>query len=262
VPLLSMVDVRLEQAASQIGRSNRQTALTITANLAPKVEADAARTAIQELTNNIELAPGYRVGFGSDFDFGEDSMNQMLLNTVLAFLLIFIIMAALFESLVQPLAILIGVIFSILGVGWLFWLTGTTFSIMAFIGILVLMGVVVNNGIVMLEHINSHRRHGISRTEALIIGSKERLRPILMTMGTACLGMVPLCFGTSGIGGDGPPYYPMARAIVGGLLFSTVVSLLFLPTVYAWFDDMRNWSGRWVQSVKDKVSRTLQPQES
>ena len=148
-------------------------------------------------------------------------------------------------------------VFSIFGIGWLFWLTGTTFSIMAFIGILVLMGVVVNNGIFMVEHINSHRRHGIGRTEALIIGSKERLRPILMTMGTTILGMLPLCFGTAGIGGDGPPYYPMARAIVGGLAFSTVVSLLFLPTVYAWFDDIRNWAGRRIQAVREMLRGVL-----
>jgi len=115
----------------------------------------------------------------------------------------------------------------------------------------------VNNGIVMVEHINSHRRHGIGRTEALIIGSKERLRPILMTMGTTILGMLPLCFGTAGIGGDGPPYYPMARAIVGGLAFSTVVSLLFLPTVYAWFDDMRNWLGRKLQATLARARGVL-----
>lgn len=250
VPLLSMVDVKIEQAPSQIGRANRQTTLTITANLAPKMEMDKAREAIQNLTNNIKLEPGYSVGFGQDFDFGQDAMAQMMKNTLLAFLLIFIIMAALFESMGHPMAILSGVVFSILGVGWLFWLTGTTFSIMAFIGILVLMGVVVNNGIVMVEHINSHRRHGIGRTEALVIGSKERLRPILMTMGTTILGMLPLCFGTAGIGGDGPPYYPMARAIVGGLAFSTVVSLLFLPTVYALIDDCSIWGGRMIQGMR------------
>src|SRR4249919_1340174 len=254
VPLLSMVDVRIEQAASQIGRSNRQTALTVTANLAPNVEIDNARTAIMGMAGSIKLEPGYTIGLGQDFDFGQDAMNQMLKKTLLAFLLIFIIMAALFESVMQPAAILSGVVFSIFGVGWLFFLTGTTFSIMAFIGILVLMGVVVNNGIVMLEHINSHRRHGIGRTEALIIGSKERLRPILMTMGTTILGMLPLCFGTAGIGGDGPPYYPMARAIVGGLAFSTVVSLLFLPTVYAWFDDIRNWSGKRIRAARGRMS--------
>jgi HAE1 family hydrophobic/amphiphilic exporter-1 len=250
VPLMSLVDVHIEQAPSQIGRSNRQTALTITANLAPGVEIDKARDALMAKAGMLKLEPGYTIGLGQDFDFGQDAMKQMMQNTGLAFLLIFIIMAALFESVMQPLAILSGVVFSIFGVGWLFWLTGTTFSIMAFSGILVLMGVVVNNGIVLVEHINSHRRHGVARTEALIVGSKERLRPILMTMGTTILGMLPLCFGTAGIGGNGPPYYPMARAIAGGLAFSTLVSLLFLPTVYALFDDIRDWTARLIRALK------------
>jgi HAE1 family hydrophobic/amphiphilic exporter-1 len=115
---------------------------------------------------------------------------------------------------------------------------------MAFIGILVLMGVVVNNGIVMIEHINNLRRRGMSRTDALVEGSRERLRPILMTMGTAILAMVPISLGGTQMGGDGPPYYPMARAIAGGLAFSTVVSLLFLPTIYAILDDLRNGTAR------------------
>jgi HAE1 family hydrophobic/amphiphilic exporter-1 len=259
VPLLSLVDVHIEQAPSQIGRSNRQTALTITANLAKDVEIDKARDALLAKAALLKLEPGYTIGLGQDFDFGQDAMNRMLMNTLLAFLLIFIIMAALFESVMQPMAILSGVFFSIMGVGWLFWLTGTTFSIMAFIGILVLMGVVVNNGIVMVEHINSHRRHGIGRTEALIIGSKERLRPILMTMGTTILGMLPLCFGTAGIGGNGPPYYPMARAIAGGLAFSTFTTLLFLPTVYALFDDVRDWSSHLFGKLKQWLNRWVTP---
>lgn len=238
VPLTAMVNVEVVEAASQISRQNRRTALSITARLAPDVEMDKAREAVDNLTRSVKLEPGYTLGYGADFNFGEDAAKQMLFNTLIALLLIIIIMAALFESFVHPLAILSAVGFSILGVGWLFWLTGTTFSIMAFIGILVLMGVVVNNGIVMVEHINNLRREGMDRTAALVAGSRERLRPILMTMGTTILGMLPLCFGSSGIGGDGPPYYPMARAIVGGLVFSTFVSLLFLPTIYAWFDDL------------------------
>ena len=164
-------------------------------------------------------------------------------DTLIALLLVYIVMAALFESLLFPAAIMSNIVFSALGVFWLFALTGTTFSIMASIGILVLMGVVVNNGIVMIEHINALRRSGHSRTDALVEGSKERLRPILMTMGTTILGMLPLCISTTQIGGGGPPYYPMARAIVGGLAFSTVVSLLFLPTIYALLDDLRAWTG-------------------
>jgi HAE1 family hydrophobic/amphiphilic exporter-1 len=109
---------------------------------------------------------------------------------------------------------------------------------------------VVNNGIVMIEHINNLRRRGLSRTEALVEGSRERLRPILMTMGTAILAMVPIAMTTTQIGGDGPPYYPMARAIAGGLAFSTIVSLLFLPTIYAMLDDLRNGSKKLAARAK------------
>jgi HAE1 family hydrophobic/amphiphilic exporter-1 len=123
---------------------------------------------------------------------------------------------------------------------------------MAFIGILVLMGVVVNNGIVMIEHINNLRRRGLSRTDALVEGSRERLRPILMTMGTAILAMIPIAMTTTQIGGDGPPYYPMARAIAGGLAFSTIVSLLFLPTIYAILDDLRNGTARLMRRARGK----------
>jgi HAE1 family hydrophobic/amphiphilic exporter-1 len=135
---------------------------------------------------------------------------------------------------------------------WLFWLTGTEFNIMAFIGILVLMGVVVNNGIVMIEHINNLRRRGMARTEALIEGSRERLRPIMMTMGTAILAMVPIALSDTQVAGEGPAYYPMARAIAGGLAFSTVVSLLFLPTIYAMLDDLSSGSGRIVRRAAER----------
>ena len=168
----------------------------------------------------------------------------MMFNLLIALVMIYVVMAAVFESLLFPSAIMSGVLFSVFGVFWLFWLTGTEFNIMAFIGILVLMGVVVNNGIVMIEHINNLRRRGLSRTDALVEGSRERLRPILMTMGTAILAMVPIALTNTQIGGDGPPYYPMARAIAGGLAFSTVVSLLFLPTIYAMLDDLRNGTAR------------------
>jgi HAE1 family hydrophobic/amphiphilic exporter-1 len=112
------------------------------------------------------------------------------------------------------------------------------------------MGVVVNNGIVMIEHINNLRRRGLSRTEALVEGSRERLRPILMTMGTAILAMVPIAMGSTQMAGNGPPYYPMARAIAGGLAFSTIVSLLFLPTVYAILDDLRGSTARLVRKAR------------
>jgi len=110
--------------------------------------------------------------------------------------------------------------------------------------------VVVNNGIVMIEHINNLRRRGMGRTQALVEGSRERLRPIMMTMGTAILAMVPISLTDTQLLGDGPPYYPMARAIAGGLAFSTVVSLLFLPTIYAMLDDMSSAVSRIIRRAR------------
>ncbi|MDR2870953.1 MAG: efflux RND transporter permease subunit, partial [Xanthomonadaceae bacterium] len=223
--------------------------LTIQAALGVKVTTPEARKAMQEVLDQIIFPMGYGYTFeGSDFQDDEEAMQQMLFNLLIAFIMIYIVMAAVFESLLFPAAIMSGVVFSIFGVFWLFWLTGTVFSVMAFIGILVLMGVVVNNGIVMIEHINNLRRRGMSRTDALLAGSRERLRPIMMTMGTAILAMIPISLTSTQMFGNGPPYYPMARAIAGGLAFSTLVTLLFLPTIYAILDDVST-------SVKREIRR-------
>lgn len=240
VPLLAMVDVNVEAAATEVQRSNRQTTLTIQANLADKVAMPEARKAMEDALKGVSFPAGYTFSFdGGGFQQDNDAMAQMMINLVIALIMIYVVMASVFESLLFPTAIMSGVLFSIFGVFWLFWITGTEFNVMAFIGILVLMGVVVNNGIVMIEHINNLRRRGMSRTDALVEGSRERLRPILMTMGTAILAMVPIAMGNTAMAGGGPPYFPMARAIAGGLAFSTVVSLLFLPTIYAMLDDLR-----------------------
>ena len=207
VPLLSMVDVDVTPAATQISRANRQTTLTVQANLADKVTVPDARKAMEETLKAAVFPAGYGYSFdGGAFQDEDDAGKQMFTNLLIALLLIYIVMAAVFESLLFPAAIMSGVVFSVFGVFWLFWLTGTEFNIMAFIGILVLMGVVVNNGIVMIEHINNLRRRGLSRTDALVEGSRERLRPILMTMGTAILAMVPISLGSTQLGGGGPAY--------------------------------------------------------
>jgi HAE1 family hydrophobic/amphiphilic exporter-1 len=251
VPLLAMVDVSVQPASTTINRMNRQTMLTVQANLAEGTSMPDARKGIEQTLAAIQLPPGYGYTFeGGGFGMQMDMNAQMLRNVKIALVLIFIVMAAVFESLLFPLAIMSGVLFSVFGVYWLFWLTGTEFNIMAFIGILVLMGVVVNNGIVMIEHINNLRRRGMSRTEALVNGGRERLRPILMTMGTAILAMVPIALSDTQLAGEGPAYYPMARAIAGGLAFSTVVSLLFLPTIYAILDDMRSGSARLIARAR------------
>ncbi|WP_374318736.1 efflux RND transporter permease subunit [Pseudoxanthomonas kaohsiungensis] len=251
VPLLSLVDVKVTPSATQIQRTNRQTTLSVQANLADKVTVPEARKAMEDTLKGMVFPVGYSYSFdGGAFQEEDEASAQMMFNLLIALVMIYIVMAAVFESLLFPAAIMSGVLFSVFGVFWLFALTGTTFGIMSFIGILVLMGVVVNNGIVMVEHINNLRRRGMSRTDALVEGSRERLRPILMTMGTAILAMIPIALAETKMAGDGPAYAPMARAIAGGLAFSTVVSLLFLPTIYAILDDLSSGVKRLVRRAR------------
>ena len=140
VPLLAMVDVQVRPAASQIERTNRQTTLTITANIADKVVQPDARKAIDDTLKGIPFPAGYSYSFDRpQFMSDDDAMKQMVFNLGIALLMIYVVMAAVFESLLFPSAIMSGVLFSIFGVFWLFWLTGTTFSIMASIGILILI---------------------------------------------------------------------------------------------------------------------------
>lgn len=260
VPLLAMVDARTGASASEVQRSNRQTTLAIQANLADGVPMPKAREAMEATLKGFPFPPGYTYTFdGSGFQDDADAAVQMLMNLVIALVMIYVVMASVFESLLFPAAIMSGVVFSIFGVFWLFFITQTQFNVMAFIGILVLMGVVVNNGIVMIEHINNLRRGGKSRTDALVEGSRERLRPIMMTMGTAILAMVPIAMGQTKMAGGGPPYFPMARAIAGGLAFSTVVSLLFLPTIYAVLDDLSTGTARILRRARGKPEAPIVP---
>lgn len=250
VPLLAMVDVDFNRSATSIQRLNRQTMLRVEAGLAKDVSVADARKSIEQTLAATQFPPGYSYTFDSgSFNINFDGMQQMLQALVIAVVLMLVIMAAVFESMLFPVAIMSCVVFSIFGVYWLFWLTGTEMNIMAVIGILVLMGVVVNNGIVMIEHINNLRRAGMGRTDALVEGSRERLRPILMTMGTAILAMIPIALNTDTPDGM-PPYHPMARAIGGGLAFSTVVSLLFLPSIYAVLDDLRIGTARLLRRAR------------
>jgi HAE1 family hydrophobic/amphiphilic exporter-1 len=251
IPLMSLMRADARDTPSAIQRTDRMTALKITANLAEGKTMPEARDEITKAMNSVALPPGYRWTFGDGFNRDEDALQQMLFNTLIALVLVYVVMCAMFESLIFPAAILTTFVFSIFGVFWLFWLSGTTFSIMAFIGILILMGVVVNNGIVMIVHINQLRYEGHLRTEALILGAKERLRPVLMTMATAILGMLPLAIGGAEAWSDGPPYSPMARAIAGGLTFSTIVTLLALPCIYSLLDDSRLWVRRVIHDARE-----------
>lgn len=249
IKLASLADLSVRSGPQSIHRENRVTMLGVTAQL-DGITTEEAQQKIRQLMESYEFPKGYGWGFGSRFRQSEESQNIMMVNLLLALVLIYLVMAALFESLIHPLAIWTSIIYAIVGVFWFFLITQTTLSIMAWIGILILIGVVVNNGIVLIDHINNLRNEGLPRHEAIVQAGKERLRPIVMTAATTILGLIPLAIGNTQIGGDGPHYYPMARAIVGGLLFSTLVTLVILPSIYVMLDDMRAWSRRILKAAK------------
>ncbi|MCC6593102.1 MAG: efflux RND transporter permease subunit [Xanthomonadales bacterium] len=237
VPLSALVTVDMTPGPSAISRQNRKTSASISLELKPRGDMRVARAAIESILEDYPFPAGYAYDLGQRFSEDQEAANEMLFLLLLSIVLIYMVMAALFESVLYPLSILSSIVFAVVGVWWTFWIWETTFSVMAFIGIMILTGVVVNNGIVLIEHVNTLRRAGHGREDALVLGGMERLRPILITTGTTFLGLFPLCISEVGIGGGGPAYYPMARAIAGGLVFSTVITLLVLPTRYAALED-------------------------
>ena len=254
IPLSALANFKKVSRPTSIFRENRRTTLGITLAL-DGLTMQEAKDILRKNMDELNLPSGYSWSFGRSFD-NEDLTGRILLrNMLLAVMMIYIVMAALFESLVFPTAVITSIVYSIVGVYWFFLLTGTTLSMMANIGILVLMGIVVNNGIVFIERINQLRQEGYSREKAVVEAGQQRLRPILMTAATTILGLIPLALGGASIGGDGPSYFPMARAIIGGLTFSTVITLLVLPTIYLNIDNVRQWAGRVVALSRAEVAK-------
>ena len=257
ITLGSVADFRIGTSPETIQRTDRQTAVILSANIKDGESLDSVRPIVEEMMNQFELPPGYSWKFGRGFDRQDETQQMMATNIILGIACIFLVMAALFESLLFPFAIILGsIVFSVFGVFLFFAATGTTFSFMASIGIMILIGVVVNNGIVLVDHINNLRGGGMARNMAIVEAGRDRLRPILMTVATTILGLAPLAVGTTQVGGDGPPYFPMARAIIGGLAFSTLVSLLVVPAMYAYFDTLSAW-GRKVMRTARRQGKTV-----
>jgi hydrophobic/amphiphilic exporter-1 (mainly G- bacteria), HAE1 family len=234
-------------ASLPIERINRLTSVVIAGNLAAGTTLDDIKKVIEPIMKSFPLPPGYTWKFGRGAEQNDETVQTMLINIALAFVMIYLVMAALFEATLLPVSILSSILFAIVGVCWFLFATVTPLTFMAMIGILILMGVVVNNGIVLVAHIAQLRAAGMERTAAIIQAGRDRLRPILMTTLTTLLAMLPLAIGDAQVGGGsngGPAYYPMARAIIGGLGFSTIVSLLIVPSMYVWLDNAARWTRR------------------
>ena len=260
VTLDMIATMEVKPRMSQIQRRDRQTSLGLGANLDEDFTVDEARESIELIMQNIELPTGYSWSLDGSFQRQDEDEAIMLTNMILAIIMIYIVMAALFESLILPTAVLTSLIFSFTGVFWAFLITGNAMTVMGMIGMLILMGIVVNNGIVLVDRINQLANSGMSVQDAIIEGCLTRVRPILMTVLTTVLGLLPLALGDVSIGGDGPPYSPMAIAIIGGLLFSTVTSLFLVPLGYLLLLKLRRNAVAMIRDSKQFVTKTLKLQ--
>jgi hydrophobic/amphiphilic exporter-1 (mainly G- bacteria), HAE1 family len=259
----AIANFQITQGPRAIERYNRQTAITLNGTLNQGATLEEVKPRIEAAMEAFAWPAGYGWKFGSGVEQNDDTQAAMLISIALAFVMIYLVMAALFESLLHPISILSSILFAAVGIVWLFVVTRTSLTLMAMIGFMILMGVVVNIGIVLISHIINLRAQGMPRDAAIVQAGKDRLRPILMTAATTLLAMLPLGLGQAqlaggGPGGSGPAYYPMARAIIGGLAFSGVVSLFFVPQFYIWVDDFANWR-RALTSASSRASRPTGP---
>ena len=242
IPIHSVVDFEYAKGPSALERENRKMSVDVTADTEKGGSFFAAQQ-VQQVLTELNMPPGYTWSMGRGFRDARQGEEESLFSIYLALAFMYIIMASLFENFIHPLTILCTVPFSIIGVAWVFWATNTPLSQMAYLGILVLFGIVVNNGIILLDHINFLRHSGESRNEAIIQGGSDRLRPILMTALTSISGMLPLVlpfiFPTIFGGGTGSEYWkPVSLAVIGGMTTSTFLTLLILPPVYSYMDDL------------------------
>ena len=242
IPIHSVVDFEYAKGPVALERENRKMTVDVTADT-EKGGSYFASMQVQQVLDELNMPAGYTWKMGRSFRDARQGEDESMFSIYLALIFMYIIMASLFENFIHPLTILLTVPFSLIGVAWIFYVTNTSLSQMAYLGILVLFGIVVNNGIILLDHINFLRRSGKKRNEAIIQGGSDRLRPILMTAATSIFGMLPLTlpyiFPTIFGGGSGSGYWePVSLAVLGGLTTSTFLTLLILPPVYSYMDDL------------------------
>jgi len=237
VDLGTVADVRFAKGHGVIRRENRKTSLWVRVTVDDE-DMRGGFALIRQGLAGVKLPRGYSWNPGQRWDElqKQDQARKFALLMSLAF--VFLLMGMLFESVWTPLAILFSVPFAFVGVYWMLWATGTTFEMMAGIGLVILVGIVVNNAIVLIDRVQQYRQEGEERESALLLAGRDRLRPILMTAATTIVGLLPMALGKSGI--VGTPYFPLGRAVIGGLLASTALSLLLVPLFYTFLDDLRH----------------------
>jgi HAE1 family hydrophobic/amphiphilic exporter-1 len=237
VPAKNVMAVNREAGPVQIDRKNMERITRVNANT--EVSLSKAVDAVQERIKSLQPPPDFSVGFGSEVAEQQESFNQLRLVLILAVLLVYAVMASQYESLRDPFIIMFSIPVAGIGVVLGLMLTNTSFSMQAYIGVIMLAGIVVSNAILLVDYINTlRRRDKLPLREAVEQGGRTRLRPILMTSIATMLGLVPMALG---LGDGGELQAPLARVVIGGLLASTMVTLVLVPAVYTVFEE--GWAG-------------------
>lgn len=238
VPLSQIARIEEGTAPSQIDRSDLQRTATISGSPAPGLSVSEATAAIQARLDQMDVPAGYSVGFGGETEQLAETTGNVLQALLLAIILIFLILASQFESVTQPFAIMVSLPLSLIGVLVALLVTNDTLNMMSMIGVILLFGLVVKNAILLVDNANERRRAGTDRFRALVEAGQVRLRPIVMTTLAMIAGMLPSALA---LGEGGGFRAPMSRAVIGGLITSTILTLVVVPVAYTYFDDMGAW---------------------
>jgi HAE1 family hydrophobic/amphiphilic exporter-1 len=234
VPLGDVVQFRLDVSPARIERLDLRRQVTLSANNVGVPLGDAIN-AIKEQVKAVQLPPGYRISWSGEAEDMAETFQYIFEALALAVILIYLILAAQFESFVAPLSIMISLPLSLVGVVALLFLTGDTLNIMSMIGLIMLMGLVTKNAILLVDYAKVLQRAGLGRKDALVEAGHTRLRPIIMTTMAMIFGMLPLALA---LGPGAEMRAPMARAVIGGLITSTLLTLVVVPVVYTLLEDL------------------------
>lgn len=234
IPLLQICKIERGEGFSEIYRTGGLREVTISAGLDGKPLNEAVKE-IKNSLNDYNIPQGYEIVYGGEIEQMKDAFFQMALALILAVLLVYMVMAAQFESLINPFIIMFTVPLAFIGAIFVLFYTGVTISIPAMIGFVMLTGIIVNNGIVLIDFINKEKEKGIETRQAIINSGKTRLQPILMTALTTIIGLLPMALG---IGEGNEIQLPLAMTVIGGLTIGTLLTLIVIPVVYSIFDQI------------------------
>lgn len=233
VELQDIADVTIAKSQTSIRRSDQAAAVAFFLKYKNGESLSSISTKVDKAIEKVKTPSETAVVFSGDRELYENAKNDMYLAVALAVVLVYIVMAAQFESLRYPFIIMFSVPLMVIGVAISLWITNTLLGITAVIGVLILIGIVVNNGIVLVSYINQKKEEGYSTYDAILISGQDRLRPILMTALTTMLGLIPLALG---IGEGTEMNQPMAIVVIGGLVTSTLLTLFIVPIIYSFID--------------------------